>query len=112
MANGYTKPVNHNVSPQFVQEDLYQARETLIAKRKLTLIMRTQATVDIVLKTGDLVQVFVKNEQDKRRKWLSKRAVISTNTSEGTIYVPGDKGHEIIIAVEDTRPFIVSDDLA
>ena len=57
IAKVFTKALIDGTTPLTVSPDLITARETLMAKRKLNLILRTKATVDPVIHPGDLVQV-------------------------------------------------------
>lgn len=49
LAKGYTLPVDANGLPQVTPPELIQARDTLVAKRKLTLMLRSHATRDPVV---------------------------------------------------------------
>lgn len=95
-----------------VSQDLVSARDTLIEKRELKLIMRTNAKVFPVIHLGDLVQIHVKKVHEKRGKWLSNRIVQILNASAGTVSVPGSHGNNIISALEDVGITITEDDLA
>ena len=60
LAKGFTKPVEIGTLPKLVPEDLVKARDTLLAKRKLNLILRSKSTTDTPIHVGDEVQVFIK----------------------------------------------------
>lgn len=62
-----------------LSNNIVEARDELIAKRKLTLIRRSETSVSDISKSigiGDPVEVFVKYGADKREGWLSSRSVI------------------------------------
>ena len=112
MTKGFTKPLSSNNQPIPVPEDVIAAHETLKAKRKLNLILRSHKFETPHISVGDQVQIFVKNDQGKFGKWLSARPVIKIDVNAGSVTVPGSKGHTITAAFEDTRHAIIDDDLA
>lgn len=112
MAKGYTKPISSDSSCAPVHEEIIRAHDILVAKRKLNKILPSKSTADPKVQPGDLVQVFVRKEKEKRGKWLSARAVLSTDVTAGSVTVPDSNGKNITAAVEDTRHAIVDDDLA
>lgn len=58
MAKGFTKPVCAGQSVSTVPDELTPAQDTVLAKRKLDLILRSKAIVDPNVRPGDPVQVF------------------------------------------------------
>ena len=111
MAKGYTKPVIAGQLPIAVDDELQKAHEELIAKRKLTLILRSKVFPADSFKIGDLVQVFIKDGKAKRGSWSSPRAVLSIDSTSGTLTIPGRAGKTISAAVEDVRAARVDSDL-
>lgn len=89
-----------------------EAHEALVAKRNLTLIIRSKPTRDIGVSVVDLVQVFIKLEKEKRGKWTGPKPVISYDKISGTVTVPGTSGRVIKAAVEDVRQAITDNALA
>lgn len=73
--------------------------------------MRSKATLDTIISSGDLVQVLVQNGHENRSKWLSPRVVQESDRSYGTVTIPALNGHKIIAVLEDTRVVIVDDEL-
>lgn len=63
-------------------------------------------------KSGDIVQIFFKLENQKRGKWLSSRAVLSNKKDNGTVTVPSSTDRTISAAIEDVLPAIIDDDIA
>ena len=112
LAKGFTKPVAADSELTPVPADLIYARDQLIAKRKLTLILRSHITADPVVNPGDIVQVYVRTGKEKRGRWLSPRTALSIDRSAGTVTVAGSNGKRIVAAVEDTRVVVVDNDLA
>lgn len=103
LAKGYTRPVIAGTYPVLVPRELIEAQKTLASKRKLTLILRSKATVDTPVKPGDVVQVFIKLQHDKRGKWSGPKTVLHYDPSSRCVTVPGSNGRKIRAAVEDVR---------
>lgn len=83
-----------------------------MAKRKFNKIPRSKSTTDPILNPGYLVQVFIQNAHEKRRKLLSPRIISQIDQSAGTVTIPGSNGHKITAAFEDSRHAITHDDFA
>lgn len=67
--------------------EIKAAGDNLVAKRKIHAILRSKETNDTTVQKGDLVQVFVKLGNEKRRKWLSSHNVLSVaNTARISQY--------------------------
>lgn len=112
MTKGFTKQLKSNTQPIPVPDGIITAQETLKAKRKLILILRSHKFDVPSISVGDLVEVFVKKTNEKRGKWLNARPVTSVDISDGSVTVPGSKGHTITAAFEDTHHAIERDHLA
>ena len=112
LAKRFTKPIAVDSELAPVPADLIAARDEIIAKRKLTLILRSHVTADPVVDPGDMVQVYVRTGKEKRGKWLSPRTALSIDRTAGTVTVAGSNGRKIVAAVEDTRLAVVDSDLA
>jgi len=112
LAKGYTRPIHPSGPLVVVPDDIQAAHDTLIAKRKLNLILKSNATHDIPLASGDLVQVFIKLEKEKRGKWSSPRPILTFDKPSGIVTVPGSNGKVIKAAIEDTRHAIYENSLA
>ena len=95
LAKGYTHPIHPNGPIVVVSDDITAAHETLIAKRKLNLILKSNSIEDIPLSAGDLVQVFIKREMKKRGKWSSSRPIMSFDKQTGIVTVPGSNGPQL-----------------
>lgn len=103
MAKGYSKPLLANQRPLPVDDELQKAHNELIAKRKLTLILRSNVYCTQSFKPGDFVQVYIKSGNEKRGKWTSPRQVLSINREAGSITVHDRAGNIISAAFEDCR---------
>lgn len=112
MAKGFSKPLMINQKPIPVDDELRIAHDELIAKRKLTLILRSNATTNESFKIGDLVQIYIKDGKQKRGSWTSPRQILSIDVEAGSITVPGKAGKTICAAVEDARAAQTNSDLA
>lgn len=98
--------------PASVPDDLQHAHDTLIAKRRLTTILRCKNFTHHLPKVGDMVQVFVKLEKYKRGGWFSPRDVLSMDAESVVVTVPGAWKCTISAAIENVRPAVVEDDLS
>jgi len=112
MAKGYTRPVAPGSTPVPVPAEILDAQQKLACKRKLTLIMRSKSVHDYPVSTGDIVQVFIKRQNEKRGSWSSPKPVLSFDHKSGSVVVPGRNGHKIKAALEDTRIAVVENELA
>ena len=112
LAKGSTKPIDSSVPPIVLPQDLADAHEALLNKRRLNLILHSNAVSPPPIKTGDTVQVYYKLEKEKRGRWLSPRTVLEVNQETGVIKVPGSYGHTISAALEDVRVANDTDDFA
>lgn len=110
LTKGYTRPLAGNF-PAVVPEEIIQAHQNLIAERKLTKILKSKAITNAQFCVGDLVQIYVKNQHQKRGKWSSSKVVLSYDKESGTVTVPGKNGCEVRAAVEDVRPACKEDTL-
>lgn len=84
-----------------------KAHEEFISKRKLRLILRSETTQDISTATGDLIQIFLKNDKKKRSKLSETNPVLSYDHKSITIAVPGKYGRTINAVIRDVRPAII-----
>ena len=112
LPKGYTRPIQPGKFPKEIPSEIRSAREKLMAKRKLTLIMRSKATSDAEVQTGDLVQVYIKNQNEKRGSWTAPKPILAFDHKSQTVKVPGSKGRTIEAAVEDVRHAVTDDHLA
>lgn len=112
LAKGFTKPLDEKDGLNVISNDLIDAHDTIKAKRKLNLILRSNALTEPQVGVGDLVEVFIKRQHEKRGKWSPPRVVLSYDPSSRTITVPGSHGKTISSAIEDTRFAIQDNPLA
>ena len=112
LAKGYTRPIQSGEYPATVPEEIVNAHDQLLAKRKLTRILRSKACTESAIQTGDLVQIYIKEQHAKRGNWSSPKVVLSIDKPSGTITVPGRKGRTVKAAVEDVRLAVTEDKFA
>ncbi len=65
LAKDYTRPIDFGCPPKIIPEEIRKAHDVLKAKRKLTKIMRSKSIRDPQLTTGDLVEVFIKLQNER-----------------------------------------------
>ena len=92
LVKGFPRPLFPGTLPKIVPEDLVTARQTLTAKRKLNLILKSKSTSVAPVQIGDLVQVYTKLQHEKRGKWSNPKLVLSFGKISGTVTVPGRNG--------------------
>ena len=102
MARGYTRPIVHGTLIQLPGE-IRVAHDELLAKRKLNLIVRSNAVRDKPLSVGDMVNIHVKLNRQKRGTWSETKLILHFDASSQTVTVPGAKGKYIQAATEDVR---------
>ena len=112
LAKGYTCPIVPGTLPKIVPKDLLMRRETLMAKRKLNLILKGKSRTVAPVPIDDLAPVFIKLQHGKRGKWSSTKPVLSYDKQSGSVTVPGQNGRTIKSSVEDVRFAITDNELA
>ena len=112
LEKGFTRPIQRRAKQKFVQHHVIKARDLLMAKRKLDLILRSKSTYEIPVKIGDMVQVLIKLQNEKRGNWSNPKPVLEYDKPFGTVIFPGRNGHKINAAVEDVRFAITNDEFA
>ena len=112
LSKRFTRPIVPGTLPKIVPQDLLIARETLMAKRKLNLILKSKSRMVAPVRIGDLVQVFVKLQHEKRGKWSNAKPVLSFDKVSGTVTAPGQNSRTIKAAVEDVLFAITDNEIA
>jgi len=112
LAKGYTRPIGITAHPTYLPSELREAHDKLIAKRKLTLILRSKSIIEPEISTGDMVEVFIKKQHEKRGSWTAPKLVLSYDHPSRTVTVPGARGKTIAAAVEDVRHAVLENDIA
>jgi len=112
LAKGFTRLIHPRGPVVVVPDDIDAAHITLIAKRKLNLILKSKAIEDVPLSSGDPVQVFIKRDMEKKGKRSSPRPILTFDKPSGIVTVPGSNGEVVIAAVEDKRHAIYENALA
>lgn len=103
MTKGFTKQLSVNKNPLLVDDELPIAHDDVIAKLKLTLILRSNIYPYEQLKISDLLRIFIQDGQAERGSWTASRMVLSIYFDTGSITVPGSVGKKVSIATEDFR---------
>lgn len=74
--------------------------------------MRSRSTKNIFISVGDIVEIFVKHDNEKRGKWLSPRTMLSFDPASCTGTDTAGNGKTMCAAIEDVRPAIVENSFA
>lgn len=69
------------MDPESVSSELVYARDTLFAKRKLSLSMPSNGTSNPSIQPGKILKVFIKIGHEERVNWSSRRLVSEVHTS-------------------------------
>lgn len=101
MEKCFTRPLPNNVV--HTSSVIIEAPKNLNAKRKLKLILSSKAPKDINLSYGDLVEVYVKNDKEKRGKWPSLKTFLGYALSTVTFTLPASKDRVMRAAMEYIR---------
>lgn len=101
MAKGFTKPLCVNHKPIPVDDELRNAHDERIAKRKLTLILRSNVYSTDKFNVGGLVQFFIDDGKSKHGSCTSPRNVLSIDNDAGMINVAGRARKPVSAAIED-----------
>eukprot|EP00171_Calliarthron_tuberculosum_P022021 IDg22021t1 len=90
-----------------ISNDLYG--NDVMSAHELAKGFSRPATKDIFVSPGDLVQIHVKLQNQKKGKWSSNKPVLSYDHDSRTVTVPGSKGKTVQAAIEDVRPALSND---
>lgn len=112
LAKGYPWPIQSSQSPMLLPQQVYEAYQNLLAKRKLTLILRSKTFEELPISVGDTVPVYLKHQNRKRGIWSPPKPVLSFDIASRTGNVPGTSGKKVRVAIEDVRPATCTDELA
>lgn len=74
-------------------------------------MVRPIATRVLVVKAGDLVQVYYYSDDAKWGSWLSPRMVLQSDVDSGVVAVPSSSLHTMLVAIEDVHLAIIDNDL-
>ena len=103
LAKGYTRPIRAGDLPVVLPTESLDTHDELLAKRKLNRILRSKTIQDKPIQVGDNVQIFIRQQSEKRGKWYSSKTVLAYDKDSGTVTVPGKNGRHVRAAVEDVR---------
>jgi len=112
LAKGFTRPIITHSRPTILPSEILTAHEKLIAKRKLMQILRSKTVAEPSISVGDIVEVFIKRENEKRGKWTSPKPVISVDADTFSVTVPGKNGRKNRAAFEDIRLSVANDNFS
>lgn len=79
LAHGHSRPVCGQ--PHAALQDVLYAQLTIAAMRKLVRILRSCSTHRLVVVPGDIVEIYVKRDNDKRGKWSSPPVFLKVHRS-------------------------------
>ena len=101
LAKGFTRHIESGSLPKFIPQ-VGNAREILMAKRKLNLILKPKSTTVAPVKIGDLFKVFIKLQHEKGASGLLLSQSLAMTKKSSIITLPGQNGRKIKTTVEDS----------
>ncbi len=104
LAKGFTKPIMNEPIDNLIPDDIIESHEKLQARRKLVLILKSNAIQELPIHIGDLVEVYVKKDHEKRGSWSTPKPVLSVNHEARSVTVPGKDQRVKTVSIEDLRP--------
>lgn len=96
--------------PELFPLEILTSHDTIQAKWKLTLILRSKSTNDSLISIGDMIQIFIKKYKEKRGKWSAPKPVSEHDWQNHTVTVPETSERKNRLACEDTRVTAVLND--
>ena len=112
LAKGFTKPIINSPKSNFVPQSLLKAHEEPKARRKLALILKSNATQEVPLNIGDLVDVYSKKQHEKRGNWWAPQPVLWIEHVARSVTIAGRNQHLRTVTIENLRPATPRQDLA
>ena len=112
LARGYTRPIVVGSVPHKIPDELNEAHEKLLAKRKLTKMLRSKTFDEPPISIGDMVEIYIKKQNEKRSKWSGPKPVLKFDPVSGTVTVPGQNGRQVCAAIEDVRISVANSKLS
>lgn len=91
LVKGFTRQVTLG-SPVKLPSDIKEAHKELIARRKLNSILRSNAVRDPHIQIGDMINISVKRDNQKRGNWSHAKPVLKYDVESRTVTVPGSNG--------------------
>lgn len=98
--------------PQGTSKEVVSAHDELVAKWKITLLLRSNVSQNPTIKAGDLVQVYFKHKDEKRGTWLCTCTLLLFDPDSEIINVLHSGGRPIRASEEDVRLSVIQDELA
>lgn len=87
LAKVFTRPVTHLYFSMRLDQDLIGYQLELEAKQKWTGNIDSKTIVEPSLKFGDLAEVYIWNDKNKRGKWLSLKVILEIERQSGTFTI-------------------------
>lgn len=97
---------------QLIIDEIISAHNELSAKIKLTKKLRSHRIQEINVKSGDMVRIYIRRQNDNSGKCSSPKIVLSNNLDSRTVTVLGKSGKVVSAAILDTRHAMSSDTFA
>lgn len=106
------KPLISKRINNLIPKEVIEAHYTLQARRKLFLILKSKAVQKTPLPIGNLVEVFAKQQHEKRGSWLAPKPILTIDYVTRSVTIPG-KGQLVpTVSIEDFRLATQQDSLA
>lgn len=103
---------DEGAKPILIPDDLLKAQKFLQARRKLSLVLSSKSVSDTPTYVGEIVEVFIKKNCEKRGKWTKSLPLLSYDSDTGMVSLPEKRGKTFSAAVEGVRSAIIINPLA
>lgn len=102
LAKGHTQLLLPDVTPVSLPVEIARDPDEIFAKRKLTKILRPNASSLSNVGTSDQEQVFIEHENEKRCKQSSPRIFLFIDIEAGAATLPGSGNCKVHAAPKDS----------
>lgn len=103
MTKAFTKLVLTHSHLARIDQESINAQFQLEVKRKLIRFLCSKAVTEDRLQIGDLVEVILKCDSEKKSKWHTSQTVLLMNHSTGIVAAPGSFRRSFIEGFEGLR---------
>lgn len=112
LTKGYTRPISAGSFPKSFPSDILKAHDDLVPAMKLNRILNSKSVQNLPISIGDLVQLYMKEYNQKQGKWSFSKVVLSYDRDTNTVTVPDRHDKEGQAAMEDVRHAFTDDSVA
>lgn len=101
-AKGFTKPINGN-SVKYIPEDILDGQQKLAARRKISLILKSDATFEENRPIGDMIEVYNKSGFNKGGVWSTPKLLLEIDHDASSVSFTGRAGKRSTVPIEEIK---------